>query len=154
AIEAAISNSSLLFAYVTENFLASRWCMKELQFALAQPGVTVAPYVDSESTLDVIPNELLNDIAFGVIGDDYTRPLLELTGRCWSSIQTSQRVVSATDHIQAGPGIFDSPGYSRRDIMDRASKELVIAGPNLRSWLSDEESKRGLVNLVQARRVR
>jgi hypothetical protein len=38
--------------------------------------------------------------------------------------------------------------------MDRAREELIIAGPNLRSWLSDDDGKRGLVDLVKRRRVR
>jgi len=45
-IEDAIRKSSLFFAYITKAYLASRWCMKELEYALQAPGVTVAPYVE------------------------------------------------------------------------------------------------------------
>ena len=38
--------------------------------------------------------------------------------------------------------------------MKRTRSELILAGPNLRSWLSDEESKNGLIALVQQRHVR
>jgi|HubBroStandDraft_3_1064219.scaffolds.fasta_scaffold39426_3 hypothetical protein len=38
--------------------------------------------------------------------------------------------------------------------MKRTRSELILAGPNLRSWLSDEESKSGLIALVQQRHVR
>ncbi len=155
AIEAAISDSTLLFAYVTENYLESKWCMKELRYALELPTVTVAPYVDSEATLHRIPVELLDEISFGILApEDYTRSLLELAGRCWVSLQMAERVVGSDDHILAGPAIFDSAGYSREDIMKRARRELIIAGPNLRSWLSDNESKQGLVGLVKRRNVR
>jgi hypothetical protein len=37
--------------------------------------------------------------------------------------------------------------------MERTRKKLILAGPNLRSWLSDDDSKRGLVALVKERRV-
>ena len=33
-IEEAISRSSLFFAYVTKAYLKSKWCMKELRYAL------------------------------------------------------------------------------------------------------------------------
>ena len=38
--------------------------------------------------------------------------------------------------------------------MRRAEQELILAGSNLRSWMSDEDSKRGLVDLVRNRHVR
>jgi hypothetical protein len=64
------------------------------------------------------------------------------------------RVVSADDHILAGPAIFDDAGYSRAELIARTRRELVLVGPNLRSWLSDDDSKQGLVELVKQRRVR
>ena len=33
-IEEAISGASVFFAYVTKNYLESRWCKKEIQYAL------------------------------------------------------------------------------------------------------------------------
>jgi hypothetical protein len=154
-IEDAISQSTLFFAFVTKNYLNSRWCMKEFQHALSSPGVAVAPYVSSRDTLDMVPPELMDDVLFGILEtDNRARALLELTGRAWASLQTTQRVVPAENHILAGPAIFDSAGYSRLDLMERTRKELILAGPNLRSWLSDEESKRGLVATVRERGVR
>jgi hypothetical protein len=129
--------------------------MKELQHALKAPGVTVAPYVDSRDTFTELAPDLIDEVLFGVLEpESRTRSLLELTGRAWTSLQTVQRVVPSDDHILAGPAIFDSPGYSRADLMDRTKEELIIAGTNLRSWLSDRESKRGLLRLVKERRVR
>src|SRR5258708_9538805 len=58
AIEAAISRSSLFFAYVTESYLKSQWCMKELRYALLTPGVTVVPYADSVATRESVPSDL------------------------------------------------------------------------------------------------
>ncbi|MEY9961981.1 hypothetical protein ABIA33_000002 [Streptacidiphilus sp. MAP12-16] len=154
-IEDAISRSSLVLAYVTKNYLQSPWCMKEFRHALETPGTTVAPYVDSQETLSKVPADLKNEVLFGVLTpDSRTRLLAELTGRAWASLQTVQRVVPSDDHILAGPAIFDSAGYSRLDLMKRANKELILAGPNLRSWMSDAESKRGLVALVKERHIR
>jgi hypothetical protein len=154
AIEAAITDSNLFFAYVTQDFLRSRWCMAEIRFAL-RAGISLAPYVDSQETLDAVPDDLLDEVAFGRLGpDNYLRSLLEIAGRAWASLQASQRLVRSDDHILAGPAIFDTDGYSRADLIERAQEELVLAGPNLRSWMSDEDSKRGLVDLVKRRRVR
>ena len=154
-IEDAISQSSMFFAYVTKSYLDSRWCMKELQHALTTPGIAVVPYVGSRDTLDAVPAHLMDDVLFGILEpDNRSRALLELTGRAWASLQTAQRVVPAVDHILAGPAILDSAGYSRLDLIKRAEKELILAGPNLRSWLSDEESKRALVAVIKERRVR
>jgi hypothetical protein len=86
--------------------------------------------------------------------DNYVRSLLELAGRAWASLQTVQRVVPSDDHILSGPAIFDSAGYGRTDLMARAKQELILAGANLRSWLSDYDSKLGLIELVKNRHVR
>jgi hypothetical protein len=102
-----------------------------------------------------VPSELLDEVAFGRLGpDNYLRSLMEISGRAWASLQETRRLVPSRDHILAGPEIFDTDGYSRADLMDRARDELIIAGPNLRSWLSDDDSKSGLVDLVKRRRVR
>jgi hypothetical protein len=155
AIENAISGSNLFFAYVTRDYLRSRWCMAEVRYALQTPGVTLAPYVDSQETLDAVPPDLLDAVAFGQIGlANHLRALLEIAGRAWSSLQESQRLVPSDDHILAGPAIFDSAGYSRASLIERAREELILAGPNLRSWMSDHDSKRLLVDLVRRRRVR
>jgi hypothetical protein len=154
-ISGAISQSDVFFAYVTRDFLASRWCMDELRYALGDPQVEVAPYVDSLATLDLVPGELLSEVAFGYLTPDkYVRCMMEVAGRAWASLQRSAQLVPSGDHILAGPAIFDSDGYSRLDLMARTRGELILAGPNLRSWLSDAESKDGLVDLVAGRGVR
>jgi len=38
--------------------------------------------------------------------------------------------------------------------MKRTEKELILAGPNLRSWMTDGASKKGLVDLVKERGIR
>lgn len=155
AVAAAIAGSDLFFSYVTPEYLESRWCMQELRYAISDPRVEVAPYVDSMATLELIPHDLLNEVAFGYLTPaNYMRCMMELSGRAWASLQRSGLLVSATDHILAGPEIFDSEGYSRADLLVRTRGELVLAGPNLRSWLSDAESKQGLVDLVAERDVR
>jgi hypothetical protein len=154
-IEDAISRCDLFFAFVTDHYLASKWCMKELRFALTCDKLTVTPYLDRRTTLDNVPAGLIEDLAFGVIDDaSYTPALLELAGRAWETLQVKNRVVPADDHILAGPAIFDDAGYNRADLMARTRRELVLAGPNLRSWLSDNDSKRGLIMLVKERRIR
>lgn len=41
--------------------------------------------------------------------------------------------------IVAGMNVFERAGYSRMEILRRATRELVLVGPNLNSWLRDEE---------------
>jgi hypothetical protein len=155
AIAAAISRSDLFFAYVTRDYLSSRWCMSELRYALSDSHVEVAPYVDSLPTLDLIPNEFLSEVAFGYLTPDrYVRCMMEVSGRAWASLQRSARLVSSNDHILAGAAIFDSNGYSRADLMARTQEELILAGSNLRSWLSDVDDKQALVDLVTERNIR
>ena len=115
----------------------------------------MAPYADSKDTLETVPAQLMDELSFGVLGaNNYARSLLELVGRAWASLQTVQRVVPADDHILTGPAIFDSAGYSRSDLIERTKQELILAGGNLRSWMSDDDSKQGLIELVKKRRVR
>jgi hypothetical protein len=154
-IASAISQSDLFFAYVTPDYLNSRWCMEELRYALGDSRVEVAPYVDSLATLDLIPNEFLSELAFGYLTPDkHVRCMMEISGRAWAALQRSSRLVPSDDHILAGPAIFDSEGYSRADLLARTQEELILAGPNLRSWMSDAESKQGLIDLVAGRGVR
>lgn len=155
AIEKAISGTNLFFAYVTRDYLRSRWCMAEIRYALHFPRVALAPYVDSQETLDAVPSDLLDEVAFGRIGpENYLRSLLEIAGRAWASLQESRHLVPADDHILAGPAIFDSDGYSRADLIERAQEELILVGPNLRSWMSDDDAKQRLVEAVRTRHVR
>lgn len=133
-IESAIAESSLFFAYVTGNYLASTWCMKELGHALTAASVTVALYADSAATLQALPPQLRDEVSFGILdAEDYLNPLLELTGRAWASLQTARRLGPAGNHILAGPAVFDTAGYSRRELLDRVEEELILAGQNLRS---------------------
>ena len=83
--------------------------MKEFQYALEAPGVTVVPYTDSQATLKAVPGELKDVVVFGILGpESYADSLMQLVGRSWASLQTFQRVVPADNHILAGPAIFDS----------------------------------------------
>ena len=151
----AISQSDLFFAYVTRAYLDSRWCMAELRYALSASRIEVAPYVDSLATLDLIPAEILAEVAFGYLTPDkYMRCLMEISGRSWGALQRAERLVPSVDHILAGPAIFDSDGYSRADLMARTREELILAGSNLRSWLSDADSKQGLIDLAASRGVK
>jgi hypothetical protein len=155
-IRAAIRGCSLVFAYVTPAYLASRWCRDELRIALAAPGVAVAPYVDSADTLDALPGEIRDDVTCGILqdGDQYVGSIVAISGIAWSSLQTARRVVSSDDHILAGPAIFDSIGYRRVDLIERAQEELILAGANLRSWLTNEAGRKQLISLVEDRGVR
>jgi TIR domain len=114
AIQDAISRSSLFFAYITKAYLRSRWCMREFQYALQAPGVTVVPYADSEATLRAVPGELTDEVVFGILEPaTYAHSLMQLVGRSWASLQTFRRVVPGDNHILAGPAIFDSTQIRR-----------------------------------------
>jgi hypothetical protein len=151
AIESAIAGSNLFFAYVTDDFLRSRWCMAEIRYALHSARVTLAPYVDSQETLDAVPSDLLDEVAFGRIAEDnYLRSALEIAGRAWSSLQESQLLVSAHDHILAGPAIFDSGGYSRAESLDGPERRLMsayfhVGASTLSAVFVDPRSPRGLL---------
>lgn len=153
--EHAIPECCLFFAYITKEYLGSEWCMNELREAIAATGVAVAPFVDSASTLDLIPKALRDEVRFELMTDEtYWDSILALSGKAWASLQAVQRLVPSENHILTGPEIFKSPGFRRADLLRRVRKELVLAAPNLRSWLSDPDSRLGLVDLVRQRRVR
>jgi hypothetical protein len=63
-------------------------------------------------------------------------------------------LVSSEDHILAGTSILEVDEHKRDQLLARVKNELILAGGNLRSWLSDESSRQGLVDLVQKRPVR
>jgi len=157
-IEEEIAQSDAFLAYITPNYLGSTECTKELDFALSAQRLLILPYADAKSTLDRIPEHVRSRINCGVLddpgGESFQSSLLELAGRAWVSLQVSRRMVPSRNHILASASIFDSPGFTREDILKRTTSELVLAGSNLRSWLSDPESIEGLVSLVKERKLR
>jgi len=155
-IEAAIAQSTLVFAYVTDAYLESRWCRRELELALAAPRTLVAPFVDSEETLAKLPTEIRDEISFGVLDDGagYDDGISELAHNAWTSLQTAGRLVTGSDHILASRTVFNTRGYSQSEIIARTQEDLVLAGANLRNWLTEEQTRAQLVALVKERRVR
>jgi hypothetical protein len=155
-IEAAITQSTLVFAYITESYLESRWCMKELELAMAAPRVLVAPFTDSEQTLAKLSSELRDEISFGVLseGAGYDSTISELSYKAWVSLQAAEQLVTASDHILASPAVFSTRGYSPAELIQGTKEELILAGSNLRNWLTDEQSREQLTALVAERHVR
>ena len=150
-----IPRCNLFFAYVTRNYLESRWCMKELEEALHVSRVMVTPFADSRQTMEEIPMNLRDEVHCGIFNDDtYSNTVLELCGKAWSSLQSIQRLVSSEDHILAGPAIFDTGGFTRLELIERTTSEMILAGPNLRSWLSDPETRAALVEAVKKKPIR
>ena len=145
----------LFFAYVTPNYLKSARCMQELRQALNAERLVVLPFADSIETLQAIPTEITDQVACRIFEpESYWPSVLELAGKAWESLQTARRLVASEDHILTGPAIFDSEGYTRRDLLNRPKKELILAAANLRSWMSDSDSRQQLVDLVKVRRIR
>jgi hypothetical protein len=155
-IEEVIAQSTLVFAYITESYLESRWCMKELELALETQRVLVAPFVDSAETLAKLAPELRDEVSIGSlgVGSDYEAAIAELLHKAWISLQAAEQLVTADDHILASPTVFSTRGYSPTELMERTKDELVLAGPNLRNWLTEEESRRQLTALVAEKQVR
>ncbi len=154
-IENAITQSTLVFAYLTESYLASRWCMKELKRALATPRVLTAPFVDSAETLERLSRKIRDEISFGVLNDGagYDGTVSEIAHKAWTSLQVSEQLVTSSDHILASPAVFKTSGYSPPELMMRAKEELILAGSNLRNWLTDEKSRAQLLALVRDENV-
>jgi hypothetical protein len=155
AILGSIPQCSVFFAYVTKDYLGSRWCREELDQALRAPSVIVALVADSRQTRKTIPVEIRDEVQCGVLdSESYRSTVLQLSGKAWASLQTVQRIVSSEDHILAGPAIFDTDGYRRTDLIKRAKAEIILAAPNLRSWLSDSSTRHELVRLVRTSEAR
>ncbi|MBV9295391.1 MAG: TIR domain-containing protein, partial [Acidobacteriaceae bacterium] len=150
-----IPECNLFFAYVTRHYLESHWCMQELRQALETTRVLVTPFADSRETMEAIPSDIRDEVHCGLLGyESYWPSILELSGKAWESLQIVRRLVSSADHILTGPAIFDSEGYRRTDLLKRIKNELILAAANLRSWLSDAETRASLIDMVKRRRIR
>jgi TIR domain len=155
-IEAAVRESSLFIAYVTPDYLEKEWCRRELDLALGEPRIVVAPLADSESTLASLPRALLNDVSCQVLSESPEKraaTVAAIARQAWGSLQTSKYLVSPDNHILAGPEIFDQEEYSQASLLDRAKTELVLAGPNLRSWLTSAKTRQQLIDLLESTKV-
>jgi hypothetical protein len=148
--EAGIPQCNLFLAYVTQNYLKSKWCMQELNRALESRRVTVVPVANSEQTRDALPPDVRDTVHCGVmIPEHYGDYVLELAGKAWASLQNTRRLVNSENYLLAGSGIFDMEDYRRESLLKRVKQELILAAPNLRSWLTDPASRQRLVRLVQ-----
>lgn len=149
-----IPQCNLFLAYITLNYLESNWCKQELDRALDSRRVTVVPMADSDQTLAAIPSTVRDTVHCGVMNPDrYADYVLELAGKAWASLQNTRRLVNSENYLLAGAGIFDMEEYRRASLLKRVKKELILAAPNLRSWLSDPTSREGLIHLIQSTQV-
>jgi hypothetical protein len=57
-----IPQCNVFFAYITENYLESKWCMKELRQALQSRRVKIVPFADSEQTMQKIPRQVRSEV--------------------------------------------------------------------------------------------
>ena len=145
---------TVFFSYVTPNYLGSSYCMEELQTALKSGSLKPELFADSSETIKKIPKAIRDEVPVRVLRrTGYWDVILGLSGRAWAALQIAGRLVPAEDHILAGPAIFDSQGFRRADLLKRVNNELILAAANLRSWLSDADSRKGLVDLVKSRGV-
>jgi len=149
-----IPQCNLFLAYITQNYLESKWCRQELERALESRRVSVVPLADSEQSLAAIPQTLRDTVHCGVMNmDHYADFVLELTGKAWSSLQSTRRLVHSENYLLAGAGIFDMEQYRRESLLKNVKKELILAAANLRSWLSDPGSRQQLIRLVKTTEV-
>jgi hypothetical protein len=143
----------LFFAYLTANSLSSKWCRLELNAAFIQQqelkGVFVALFVDSEKTRKKLKSKIRSIVTPVLNAKEYNRALAQLIYRTWNSLQRSGKLVAREGRIQAGVNMYRLSEFSRKSILKRVKKELILAGPNLRGWLSDAESMRGVASLIQ-----
>jgi hypothetical protein len=68
------------------------------------------------------------------------------------TLQKTRGLIPGASSIVAGSNIYDQLGYRREDIFGRVQSKLVVAGPNLRSWLTDSTTREGFVNLLRDQR--
>jgi hypothetical protein len=145
----------LFFSYLSPNSIASQWCREELNGAfvssIQQRGVEVALFVNSAD----IRNSLRPDIqALNcplLDSTTYWKALCQLSAAAWGAVQSTKRLVSPGGRLVSGLNIYDLPENRRDQLLDRVREQLVIAGPNLRSWLSDLKERRKLVHLLQTK---
>lgn len=149
-----IPQCNLFVAYITQKYLESEWCKKELHEALESRRVLVMPLADSDDTLNRIPKTVRDTVHCGTItAERYWNVVLDVSGKAWLTLQNTRRLVSSENYLLAGAGIFDMAEYRRDALLKRVKNELILAAPNLRSWLSDAHSRKTLLKLIQETEV-
>jgi len=137
-----IPRCNLFVAYITQKYLESDWCKKELDGALESRRVLV------------IPKTVRDTVHCGTITTErYWNAVLDVSGKAWLTLQNTRRLVSSENYLLAGAGIFDMAEYRRDALLKKVKSELILAAPNLRSWLSDAQSRKGLLKLIQETEV-
>jgi hypothetical protein len=146
---------TIFCAYLTSKYLRSERCMQELTKAIESKHMKIVVFADSDTTVDEAPALIKDEFHCQVVDNRrYLGLMMELSAKAWASLQIRHHLVPSENHILAGPAIFDTEGYTRKDLINKVKSELILAASNLRSWLSDAESRKQLVDLVKRRRIR
>jgi TIR domain len=155
-IEEAVRESTLFVAYITKDYLEKEWCKKELALALDEPRIAVVPLLDSDAILKSLPQALVGEVSCRVLdptSERYGATIAAVARQAWGSLQTNKYLVSPEDHILAGPEVFDQDEFSQVRLLERVGTELILAGPNLRGWLTSPATRRQIVELMESRPV-
>jgi hypothetical protein len=147
------AHCDLFFSYLTPNSLASHWCKEELDGAfvdsLKKRGVAVALFVDSQDTRDRLRPDVQALNCPILEPTNSWKALCQLSAAAWAAVQSTGRLVPPKNRILSGLNLYERSEYRRSHLLERVRNELVLAGPNLRSWLSDPEDRERLVDLLK-----
>ncbi len=150
-----IDKSDLFFFYITANSVNSESCIWEWKYALEmaeQNKLLLAYYIDSQETLENAPQELAKELSnrrYEVLNSENFRiPTAGLIGRAWEAVQHTRRLVNHHGHILAGINIVESK-FRRSEFMKRVRRHLLVAGPNLRGWLTTREARSSIIDLIR-----
>jgi hypothetical protein len=150
--EEGIDRCDLFAIYLTKNSINSEWCRKELNKALTNHiegnGVYLSIFVDSEDTLDSLPEEIKTYRIPTLSKAQYSRTLGQLISRAWEALQNTKRLINPRNNILCGTNIMESI-YRRSEFVKKVNRSLIVAGPNLRGWLTEEESRLSLIHLIK-----
>jgi len=149
--EQGLGECDLFVVYLTLNSINSEWCARELNELTIQQietrGVTLQVFADSDITLENAPDDIKSLRIPILNGQHYGRSLGQLISLAWESLQTRRRLIDPHNYILCGVNILESP-YRRTEFVKEVKQSLIVAGPNLRGWLT-EEARSGLIEVIR-----
>jgi hypothetical protein len=145
-----IPNRDLFVGYITEAYADSEWCQSELAAAIKATTIEIALLAESKAAFDGLDERIREKYQCDVLegrhdAAGYHRSMLRLTSAAWASLQSKSLLVPGDDHIRAGANVVDEEGSRQQDLMADATQHLILAGANLRGWLSSPQTRERLV---------
>lgn len=151
-----IPTCDVFVAYITSDYLTSKWTTEELETALTHilNNGRITPFliVDCDSTRMQLPLNIAKYNIPVIDEKSYAAILARLVSVSWKSLQEWGKLVTRVDSLSCQTTAFPVGGEYHLDTMltKRATTSLIVAGATLRAWLGEPSRRLAVIRKIKS----